>query len=555
MENSTSNNNNLEIRKYFEYLDKRLKRIEDHLNLREEEEIEKVEFPAIRSKRTEEEKELLEFEIGQFWFAKVGIVILAIGIIFFLTLPHENFPPVLPSLFGYIIVGGLFVVSLFMRKSFEYISRYMFGGALLLLYFSTLRLHYFSDVPAISNLTIEIILLSIVVAINLSISIRKKSIYLTSLNLTLGYVTAIVSGNSYFLFIIIILLSATVVLMKVKMNWNNLLLLGIILSYFTHFVWALNNPFVGNQLKFIGEPQINILFILFYTIIFAVGNLYKSEESKDEYSRIVRTFINSMGSYSLILLITLSTFESNISFYHFVASIVYLVLSFFFWSKQQNKYQTFFYAIIGYTALSVAIINQFAKPDFFIVLSWQSILVISTAIWFRSKIIILANFIIFIIIFLAFVALAEEVSLIALSFGIVALISARILNWQKHRLELKTEMMRNAYLSLAFFIVPYALYHSIPEGYLIFSWVGVTIIYYALGAWLKNKKYRWMGHFTLLLTVIYSVFIGTTQLEPKYRILSFLVLGIVLLVVSLVFTKLKSKNRSIELVDENQNKE
>jgi hypothetical protein len=336
------------------------------------------------------------------------------------------------------------------------------------------------------------------------------------------------------------------------MGWNNILLLGIILSYFTHFVWAVNNPFLGNEFKFIGEPQFNILFILVYTIIFASGNLHKSEESKDEYTKIVCSFINSIGSYLLILLITLSTFDSNISLYHFAASIVYLVLSFLFWSKQQNKFQTFFYAIIGYTALSVAIINQFGKPDYFIVLSWESILVISTAIWFRSKIIILANFIIFIIIFLAFVAIAEEVSLVALSFGMVALISARILNWKKHRLELQTEMMRNAYLTLAFFIIPYALYYSIPEVYITFSWVGVTIIYYVLAVWLKNKKYRWMAHFTLLLTVIYSVFIGTTQLDPVYRILSFLVLGVVLLVVSLVFTKLKSKNSLSEPVEKNQ---
>jgi len=196
---------------------------------------------------------------------------------------------------------------------------------------------------------------------------------------------------------------------------------------------------------------------------------------------------------------------------------------------------------MGYTALSVAIINQFPEPDSLIVLGWQSLLVISTAIWFRSKIIILTNFIMFLTIFIAFLSLAEEISFISLTFGIVALISARILNWKKDRLELQTEIMRDAYLTVAFFIIPYSLYHSLPESYLIFSWVAITIIYYILSIFLKNKKYRWMAHLTLMATVIYSIIIGTNQAEPVFRIITFFVVGILLVAVSLTYTKLKTK--------------
>ena len=55
----------------------------------------------------------------------------------------------------------------------------------------------------------------------------------------------------------------------------------------------------------------------------------------------------------------------------------------------------------------------------------------------------------------------------------------------------------------------------------------------------RSPKFRWMGHATLLLTTVYMLMVGTRQFEPVYRVLSFLVLGTVLLVVSMVFSRLR----------------
>ena len=41
--------------------------------------------------------------------------------------------------------------------------------------------------------------------------------------------------------------------------------------------------------------------------------------------------------------------------------------------------------------MSGAIITAFSKPDFFVWLGWQSLVVAVLALWFRSKIIIAAN--------------------------------------------------------------------------------------------------------------------------------------------------------------------
>jgi len=135
--------------------------------------------------------------------------------------------------------------------------------------------------------------------------------------------------------------------------------------------------------------------------------------------------------------------------------------------------------------------------------------------------------------------------MVSLSFGIVALLSARILNWQKDRLELKTEMMRNAYLASALFIIPYALYHSVPPGYVSISWLSVALLYYLMSRYLSNRKYRWMALLTTALTIVYVIFVDLVGVDPTIRIISFLVLGTALLTISMVYSRRRLKGEAV----------
>jgi len=322
---------------------------------------------------------------------------------------------------------------------------------------------------------------------------------------------------------------------------------GLILTYFIHFLWFINNPFLGHPLQLITSPQANLYFILLYMVIFMLANRLRKKEIPENTFLIFNTFFNSFTGYSLFLLISFTRFQPHLFVLHLAASILFLLFSISFWIYEKSKYSTFFYALLGYTALSVAILAQFKVPQSLIWLCWQSLLVVSTALWFRSKIIVLANFIIFLIIFLGYLLLAKNIGLESLSFGFVALVSARVMNWQKHRLELKTEFMRNSYLATAFIMIPYAFYHIVPTGYIGLSWVGIALFYYLLSVILKNVKYRWMALLTLLLTVLYILIIGIARLDPVYRIVSFMVLGIVLLIISIAYTKMKIKKDSKEV--------
>lgn len=415
------------------------------------------------------------------------------------------------------------------------------GSGLLLLYFSTLRLHFFSDPYVIDNIVIEQILLASVVIINLFVATRRNSVYLAGINITLGYFTALTGGNPYFTFIVISLLSVYAIYLQVRFQWIWITIYSSIMAYLTHAIWSLNNPFIGNPLQIVSTPNLHVYFILLYGLINTVGIIIRRNREEDAPA-IINVILNSVVCYGLYLLLTLALQPSEITLAHILASIPFLILSSIFWLRDKTKLITFFYVMTGYLALTVGIVYWFGLPASLVWLSWQSLLVITTAIWYRSKYIVVANFGIYLIILIVYMATEEVIGVMSLSFGIVALLSARIMNAKQDRLELKTEVMRSAYLAAAFVFFPYTLYHILPREYVALSWVAVAMIYYLLNLILKKQKYRWMAVFTLLLTVGYVLIMGTSNLEPTYRILSFIILGVVLLIISMVYTRLRAKH-------------
>lgn len=523
------------ILEYLRTLENRIARIESRLELESPKVPEPESVPTIAAENDEE----LELQLGQNWFAKAGIVGLALGIAFLLTLPYTDLPSYLPSLLGYVLVGGILFLSHFWKESFQQVSRYLLGGGLLLLYFTTLRLFYFSPAPALSNKTVELVLLLIVVFGNLAVAIRRQSIYLAGFNLTLGFLTALIGGQPLFVFAVLTLLSATISYLTWRFQSNALLAFGMVLTYLTHFIWSANNPFFGNDLQFGLAPQSHLGFILIYAAIFAATLTSRKDITQESAGVILNSALNAFVGFGIFSLSTLVSPNINVVAWQAGASVLFLGLAIIFWIREKSVFSTFAYAMIGYAALSAAIVARFPMPDFFIWLCWQSLLVVSTAVWFRSRFIVVANFIIYLIIFVAYLSFSTMVNSVSVNFGIVALLSARVLNWQRDKLALRTELMRNAYLASALLFLPYALYNSVPPHLVSVSWLILAALYYVASRVLKSRKYRWMALLTMSLTIVYVFVIDLTTVDPVVRIISFLAVGSALLGISMIYSRKK----------------
>lgn len=545
------------IEERFEKLESRLLNIERHLGITE------TEAPAVHLRTTEpdpvlpvtpppvtvvrEDEDEFEFEVGQNLFAKIGIIVMAVGVAFLLSLPFDELPPAVPTILGYALVIALFLIAHFWRASFELISKYLRGAGMALLFFATLRLYFFGSENVLSTESVVgVSLLLVVFAVNLIIALKRTSPYLLSLTLATGFLTAIVIGSSWMVFFMLSGLAGLVTYAGIRNNWPSLLLFGIPGVYLTHLVWAINNPFLGNDIALVNEPHASLYFLLAYGVILAMGSAFRTARDREDFSVILSAILNVGFAYGIFLLHSALELSEHFALSHLIASAVFLGIAIVFWKNEQSRFSTFIYAMAGYGALSVSIIDSFEVPGVFVWLSVQSVVVVTTAIWFRSRFIVVANFLIYAVIVIAYVTTSTQETGISIGFGAVALISARILGWQQDRLELKTDKMRNAYLLSAFIIFPYSLYHLLPANIVPLSWVGIAGVYYLFNLIVRSQKYRWMGHGTLLLTVFYVVVIGVIQLEGTARILSFLVLGMALVIVSLIFTRLRSKKKSVE---------
>jgi hypothetical protein len=189
-------------------------------------------------------------------------------------------------------------------------------------------------------------------------------------------------------------------------------------------------------------------------------------------------------------------------------------------------------------------------PGSYVFLGWQSLVVLAMAIWFRSNLIVKMNTLLYTGILIAYLLTAKPLDTYNISFTLIAIISARILNWQKERLNLKTDMIRNVYLVITFFAMLYMLYYAVPKDYVTMSWGLAAVAYMIFSVILKNVKYRLMAILTLLVTVFYLFMFDFSRMGIGYRIIAFIFVGLTILGVSFYYTKKLKKDK--EVISENK---
>jgi hypothetical protein len=488
----------------------------------------------------------LEFRIGQYWLAQVGAIVLLIGTAFFISYPLPGFPPLIAIIFGYSAVSGLLILSLSWRKTYKYLSQILFGGSLVLLYFATLRLHFISEHPVLRQKSLGLILLVIVLFIDLFLSIRKKSEVLAAIILVLFYITSLFGDTAPITFSLIIITSAISAYLLLSYNWRMLAAMSVILAYAGHLVWLFNNPLIGRPFQARSSPDGNWIYLIAYGTVFAIAAVIQEKKQTNVVFDTLFSVFNGSGFFVIGLVNVLNYYRNEENLFGFLTAIFFISLALLTRKIVTKANSASIYACFGFIALTISIFAQFSSPDYFIWLGWQSLLVIVIAIWFRSRIIVLANISIYSGIYLWYLLTVPSNNLVNLSYAIAALLSARILNWKKTRLELKTDLIRNLYLASAFIIVLYGLEHAVPDKFVSLSWLGASFLYFAISLILKNKKYRWMAILTIFAAVIHVFVIDLSRFGPGFRVILFVVVGIMLVLFSLAYAWYRRKNTEMD---------
>lgn len=483
-----------------------------------------------------EEDKGLESQIGRFGLAWLGNIVLLFGITFltqYLMILEHRF---LAVILGYIVAGSIFLLANYLRKSNDHLSFMFKMNALILLFYITLRLHFFSTPPIISNKAISVILLLLLIAFQVNLSVRNKSQAFALLSIVFALTTSIVIDSTHFMLLLIILTAAGSCYYYYRFNWSPLVVVTILLSYLSFFLWLLGNPVMGHPMVLITEKYPGVIYLFGLGSCFSILLLFRNKNSTSDDFLTGMTFVNGLLFTMILAIVVLGLFIKNYVALISIISICCLIYSTILYSKSDWNFASAFYALYGFMAMSIAVYGLVGLPQVFWLLSLQSLIVVSMALWFRNRLIVIMNGLLFLSILLIYLMSSKSIDGINFSFALTALISARVINWKRSRLQIKTDLLRNLYMIEGFFMVLYALFHSLPKQFVVLSWTIAALIYFLLGYILKNVKYRYMALGTMICAAFYLFIVDLARIELIYRILALLVLATISIGISIFYT-------------------
>jgi uncharacterized membrane protein len=530
-----------------EELDVRLSRIERYLGLEPlaRTSISTAPEPAnlITNKIDYQEGSELEASIGEFGLAWIGSVVFFLGVVFLITYTFSLGHRVVATIVGYSAAAGFYFAGGFWKSRASHLSRILVAGSLLLLFYTTMRLHFFSATPLIDNAYIVLACLLIVVALQLYLAVRRNSQSLATVGVLMGMLAALLIDRTHIELPLVATFSAVAVYFAVRRNWRQLLNTSIVLAYAAHASWLLNNPLAGHPVQAVSDHHYHIVYLFVYAAIFSLPLLLSKQIAVDDVSSVAMIFLNCIGLGFLTFLAVLTHFQKEFPAISMCVFGLFLVSSIAHWIRTNHQLGPAIYACFGFMALSIAIYGYAAIPSSFLWLSLQSLLVVSIALWFRSKVLVVVNSFIYVGILIGYFVVSPSSHPVNFSFALVALASARVMNWQKERLTLRTEMLRNVYLFIAFALIFYGLYRSVPAQYVTLSWTLTAVGYFLMSYLLKSGKYRLMAIAAMLVTVVYLFLVDLASLDPRFRVGAFLFLGLMAVMISLYYTRIRKPGR------------
>jgi hypothetical protein len=505
-----------------------------------------MEAAGSESQKEEIENEGIESKVGEYGMAWLGNIVLLFGIIFLLQFFKNQGYTLFSSVFGFASVAGVYLTGYLIRQHYPHMARLFTYNGHLLIFVVTLRLHFTSTEPLVSNKAIGLVLLLMVIAPLLYVAFQKKTQILTAIVMLMTVITAILSDSTPFMLTLMILISGYAVFFVHKFGWWKLLMLSIFFVYSCFLLWSLNNPIMTHVLKAVETLQYSYLYLFACAFIYSMLALLPGRTEDEGQPLNVSIILNGLGFSFIIAILILKFFKDNYYFPLGVIAAFGVAYSALLESRGQWKLSAALYALYGFALLSITIGGIYKFPLAFFLLAIQSLLVVSMALWFRSKFIVVMNVVMFTGLLIAYFFFPKPVSRIDFTFALVALITARIINWKRDRLEIKTELLRNTYLFIGFIMTLLSLYRSVPQHYITFSWTMAAGLFFVLSILLHNVKYRWLAISTMIVTAFYFFLFDLSHVSIGYRIVALMFIAVISLSFSIYYSKRIKKKKSAD---------
>lgn len=248
---------------------------------------------------TDRVKKSLDVEevLGTNWLNKLGIVILVLGIAFFLAYQLKTLGPGGKVLVGLVSGGALLGVGAWIERSDRYrvLARAGIGGGWAILFFTTYAMYHVAAAKVLSSQIADLVLMLAIAAAMVAHTLRYRSQVVTALAFLLAFLTITISHSDVYSLSAGAVLAAGLAVIVGRMQWFEMEVLGIAASYFNHYLWLRHiiEPMHGKRHPF-PEFAPSAAMLSLYWLIYRVSYVWrKPSDEKQEHISSAAALLNT----------------------------------------------------------------------------------------------------------------------------------------------------------------------------------------------------------------------------------------------------------------------
>ena len=224
----------------------------------------------------------LEEILGRNWFAKIGIILVVLGLAWFGIQAVRSLGPAGKDGLSYLASIGLLGGGVFLerRERYRILGRTLIGGGWALLFFTTYALNHVQAMRVLDSETADLVLMLGVALAMVVHTLRYRSQLVTGLAFLLAYTTVSLSHDTVYSLASGVILALGLVCIVLKLGWFELEVFGILAAYLDHLYWLyrLLGP-QGAQGHSFSEYHASTALLLFYWAIFRVSYVVRKIKS------------------------------------------------------------------------------------------------------------------------------------------------------------------------------------------------------------------------------------------------------------------------------------
>ncbi|HWR15301.1 MAG TPA: DUF2339 domain-containing protein [Terriglobales bacterium] len=240
----------------------------------------------------------IEEILGKNWLNKLGVILLVIGVAFFLAYQLQTLGPAGKILVGFTVSVALLGSGIWFERNERYriLARAGIGGGWALVFFTTYAMYHVPAAHVLSSQAVDLVLMLAVAFAMVWHTLRYNSQVVTGLAFLLAYSTVFISRVNVYSLSAGAILAVGIVLITLRRCWFELEVFAILGSYLNHFFWSrpIIEPMNGHKRpfpEFFASAGILISYWLIYRVSYV---LRKPANQREENISTVAALLNSV---------------------------------------------------------------------------------------------------------------------------------------------------------------------------------------------------------------------------------------------------------------------